>query len=169
MIALGALQLFVKLVSAALEDVSLMGFDEILTSRRRPNPILSSVSQSGYQLGTTAARILLGSPRGRQKPSRSTLCSNLLRLRPSVAALTRRRGDTDSFALNVRRTKTTGRRLCSDFDSSDGDSDILPFSILSHTGKLVHGWSRFQQNRRPRPGPSAPGMQVANVHIPFSL
>lgn len=40
------------------QDISIMGFDD-LDLAERTNPSLSSVFQSGYQLGTTAARHLL--------------------------------------------------------------------------------------------------------------
>jgi len=54
MIALGALLAIREAGLRCPEDVSLMGFDD-LDLAETTNPSLSSVSQSGYQLGTASA------------------------------------------------------------------------------------------------------------------
>jgi LacI family transcriptional regulator len=104
MIALGALLAIREAGLRCPEDVSLMGFDD-LDLAETTNPSLSSVSQSGYQLGTTAARILLDRLEGDKSPAKHIVLQTSLRLRHSVAAPPAE-GGSDSFALNVRRTKT---------------------------------------------------------------
>jgi len=66
------------------EDVSLMGFDN-LELAEMTNPPLSSVSQPGYQLGTTAVQILLDRVAGDMGPSRHCVLETALKLRESVA------------------------------------------------------------------------------------
>jgi DNA-binding LacI/PurR family transcriptional regulator len=68
------------------EDVSLMGFDD-LDIAETTNPALSSVSQSGYQLGTTAASILLERIRGDGGPAKHIVLDTALRIRDSVQTL----------------------------------------------------------------------------------
>jgi DNA-binding LacI/PurR family transcriptional regulator len=58
MIALGVLATIRDAGLRCPQDVSVIGFDD-LELAELTNPALSSVSQSGYQLGSTAARILL--------------------------------------------------------------------------------------------------------------
>jgi DNA-binding LacI/PurR family transcriptional regulator len=104
MIALGALLAIRKAGLRCPEDVSLMGFDD-LDIAETTNPSLSSVSQSGYQLGTTAARILLDRLEGDKSPAKHIVLQTSLRLRHSVAAPPTE-PEGDSFARTVRRTKT---------------------------------------------------------------
>ena len=85
MIALGALLAIRGAGLRCPEDVSLMGFDDLDTAEIT-NPSLSSVSQSGYQLGTTAARILLDRLDGDKGPARHLVLQTSLKLRHSVAA-----------------------------------------------------------------------------------
>jgi LacI family transcriptional regulator len=61
-----------------------MGFDD-LDLAETTNPSLSSVSQSGYQLGTTAARLLLDRREGDTSPAKHIVLETLLHLRDSVA------------------------------------------------------------------------------------
>jgi DNA-binding LacI/PurR family transcriptional regulator len=104
MIALGALLAIRKAGLRCPEDVSLMGFDD-LDIAEITNPSLSSVSQSGYQLGTTAARILLDRLEGDKSPAKHLVLQTSLKLRHSVAAPPAEPG-LDSFSSTVRRTKT---------------------------------------------------------------
>ena len=60
-----------------------MGFDD-LDLAETTNPSLSSVSQSGYQLGTTAARLLLDRSEGDTGPPKHIVLETLLKLRHSV-------------------------------------------------------------------------------------
>jgi DNA-binding LacI/PurR family transcriptional regulator len=85
MIALGALLAIREAGLRCPEDVSLIGFDD-LDLAETTNPSLSSVSQSGYQLGTTAAKILLDRLHGDTSPAKHLVLQTSLRLRHSVAA-----------------------------------------------------------------------------------
>jgi DNA-binding LacI/PurR family transcriptional regulator len=84
MIALGALLAIREAGLRCPEDVSLLGFDD-LDIAETTNPSLSSVSQSGYQLGATAARILLDRLEGDTGPAKHIVLETELRLRHSVA------------------------------------------------------------------------------------
>src|SRR6202023_431385 len=84
MIALGALLAVREAGLRCPEDVSIMGFDN-LDLAETTNPSLSSVSQSGYQLGTTAARLLLDRREGDTSPAKHIVLETLLNLRHSVA------------------------------------------------------------------------------------
>jgi LacI family transcriptional regulator len=103
MIALGALLAIREAGLRCPEDVSLMGFDD-LDLAETTNPSLSSVSQSGYQLGTTAARILLDRLEGDKSAAKHIVLQTSLRLRHSVAAPPVASG-LDSPILSTRRTK----------------------------------------------------------------
>ena len=84
MIALGALLAVREAGLRCPEDVSIIGFDD-LDLCESTNPSLSSVSQSGYQLGTTAARLLLDRREGDTSPAKHIVLETLLNLRHSVA------------------------------------------------------------------------------------
>lgn len=103
MIALGALLAIREAGLRCPEDVSLMGFDD-LDIAETTNPSLSSVSQSGYQLGTTAARILLDRLDGDKGPAKHLVLQTSLKLRHSVAAPTLASG-LDSTAATKRGAK----------------------------------------------------------------
>lgn len=83
MIALGALLAVREAGLRCPEDISIMGFDD-LDLAETTNPSLSSVSQSGYQLGTTAARLLLDRRDGDTSPSKHIVLQTVLNLRNSV-------------------------------------------------------------------------------------
>jgi DNA-binding LacI/PurR family transcriptional regulator len=85
LIALGAL---IAIRDAGLrcpEDISVMGFDD-LDLAETTNPSLSSVSQSGYQLGTTATQLLLDRLAGDTSPAKHLVLETSLKIRHSVAA-----------------------------------------------------------------------------------
>jgi LacI family transcriptional regulator len=84
MIALGALLAVREAGLRCPDDISIMGFDD-LDLAETTNPSLSSVSQSGYQLGTTAARLLLDRREGDTSPAKHLVLETLLHLRDSVA------------------------------------------------------------------------------------
>jgi DNA-binding LacI/PurR family transcriptional regulator len=107
MIALGALLAIREAGLRCPEDVSLMGFDD-LDLAETTNPSLSSVSQSGYQLGTTAARILLDRLDGDKSPAKHLVLQTSLRLRHSVAAAPLD-PEFNSSAPTVRRIKRNSR------------------------------------------------------------
>ena len=85
MIALGVLTAIREAGLRCPEDVSVMGFDD-LDLAETTNPALSSVSQSGYQLGMTAARILLERLQGDSGPAKHIVLETELKIRDSVAA-----------------------------------------------------------------------------------
>lgn len=66
------------------QDVSVIGFDD-LELAETTNPALCSVSQSGYQLGSTAANILLERIQGYTGPAKHIVLETSLKLRDSVA------------------------------------------------------------------------------------
>src|SRR6267154_4149023 len=96
MIALGALLAIREAGLRCPEDVSIMGFDD-LDLAETTNPSLSSVSQSGYQLGTTAARLLLDRREGDTSPAKHIVLETQLNLRHSVAPPPEAPQDTSSM------------------------------------------------------------------------
>jgi LacI family transcriptional regulator len=84
LIALGALLAVREAGLRCPEDISIIGFDD-LDLGETTNPSLSSVSQSGYQLGTTAARLLLDRREGDTSPAKHIVLETVLNLRHSVA------------------------------------------------------------------------------------
>jgi DNA-binding LacI/PurR family transcriptional regulator len=85
MIALGALLAIREAGLICPKDISLIGFDD-LDLGETTDPALSSVSQSGYQLGTTAARLLLDRIQGDTGPAKHIVLETSLNLRLSTAA-----------------------------------------------------------------------------------
>lgn len=84
MIAMGALQAIRSLGLNCPTDVSVVGFDDLDFSALL-HPSLSSVFQPGYQLGATAARLLLERVDGGDNPARHVVLNTELRIRESVA------------------------------------------------------------------------------------
>jgi DNA-binding LacI/PurR family transcriptional regulator len=68
------------------EQLSIVGFDD-LDFAEFTAPALTSVHQPGYQLGTTAARLLLERINGSQKSPQRIVLPSELKLRHSVASL----------------------------------------------------------------------------------
>ena len=66
------------------DDVSVIGFDD-LEFAEVTDPSLSSVYQPGYQLGTTAAQILLSRFAGNSEPAEHVVLETELKIRQSVA------------------------------------------------------------------------------------
>lgn len=87
MIALGVLLAIREMGLRCPEDVSVIGFDN-LDFAETTSPSLSSVHQSGYLLGATAARILLDRVSGDAGPAKHSVLQTELKVRESVAALT---------------------------------------------------------------------------------
>jgi LacI family transcriptional regulator len=85
LIALGVLRAIRESNLRCPEDVSVIGFDD-LDIAEVTYPALSSVSQSGYQLGTTAAHILIERIHGDKSPAKHIVLKTKLSLRNSVAA-----------------------------------------------------------------------------------
>jgi DNA-binding LacI/PurR family transcriptional regulator len=84
MIALGVLTAIREAGLRCPDEVSVMGFDD-LDIAEITNPALSSVSQSGYQLGMTAARILLERIAGDSGPAKHVVIETSMKIRDSVA------------------------------------------------------------------------------------
>ncbi len=85
MIALGVLLAIRELRLRCPEDVSVVGFDN-LDFAETTSPSLSSVHQPGYQLGSTAARMLLDRVSGDTGPAKHCVLETELKIRESVAA-----------------------------------------------------------------------------------
>jgi DNA-binding LacI/PurR family transcriptional regulator len=84
MIALGVIQAIRELGLHCPGDVSVMGFDD-LDFAELISPSLSSVYQSGYQLGASAARILLDRLGGDNGRPKHLVLETQLKIRESVA------------------------------------------------------------------------------------
>lgn len=84
MIALGVLAAIREAGLRCPQDVSVIGFDD-LELAETTNPALSSVSQSGYQLGSTAASILLERIQGYTGLAKHIVLETSLKLRDSIA------------------------------------------------------------------------------------
>jgi DNA-binding LacI/PurR family transcriptional regulator len=84
MIAFGALMALREARMQCPEDISIIGFDN-LDLAEMTSPPLSSVSQPGYQIGTTAARILIDRVKGDDGPAKHIVLETALRIRGSIA------------------------------------------------------------------------------------
>lgn len=83
MIAFGALLAFREMGLHCPDDISLFGFDN-LDLAEMTSPPLSSVSQPGYQMGTTAAQILMDRVRGDDGPPKHIVLDTAIKIRDSV-------------------------------------------------------------------------------------
>src|SRR5258708_5390520 len=112
MMALGALLAIREAGLRCPADVSLMGFDD-LELAETTHPSLSSVSQSAYQLGPTAARLLLYPLECDERPAKHLVLQTSLRLRHSVAAPPLDLGFDSSLPSSrlTNKRPTTARRL----------------------------------------------------------
>ena len=107
MIALGALLGVREAGLRCPEDISIMGFDD-LDLAETTNPSLSSVSQSGYQLGTTAARLLLDRREGDTSPSKRIVLET--QLQPEGLVAPPQKVTQNNSSGNGRRPRTGQRR-----------------------------------------------------------
>lgn len=105
MIALGVLAAIREAGLRCPQDVSVIGFDD-LELAETTNPALSSVSQSGYQLGSTAASILLERIKGYTGPPKHIVLETSLKLRDSVAPPTPVRPARRANAGNHRAARS---------------------------------------------------------------
>lgn len=108
MIALGALLAVREMCLRCPEDISIMGFDD-LDLAQLTNPSLSSVSQSGYQLGATAAGVLLDRKAGDKSPAKHIVLETSLTLRNSVSPPAE--ACDGSSSKSRRKSKSNGRTL----------------------------------------------------------
>jgi len=91
LMALGVLLAARELGFDCPKDLSIVGFDN-LDFAEFTAPALTTVHQSGYQLGTTAARALLERIGGLQEPPKRVVLPTELKIRSSVASISDGRG-----------------------------------------------------------------------------
>jgi DNA-binding LacI/PurR family transcriptional regulator len=108
MIALGVLLAVREMGLRCPEDISVLGFDN-LDFAETTSPSLSSVHQSGYQLGATAARIVLDRVSGNTGPAKHCVLQTELKIRESVAALSGEASKTTSRAAKKQSAKKSRR------------------------------------------------------------
>lgn len=84
MIAMGVIQAARELGLSCPEEISIAGFDD-LEFASLLNPSLTTVFQPGYQLGATAARLLLERVNGHAGPPSHIVLETELKIRESVA------------------------------------------------------------------------------------
>jgi len=84
LMALGVLLAARELGLHCPEDLSIVGFDN-LDFAEFTAPALTTVNQPGYQLGTTAARLLLGRIAGSSQPRQQVVLPTELKIRNSAA------------------------------------------------------------------------------------
>jgi LacI family transcriptional regulator, galactose operon repressor len=87
LMALGVLLAVRELGLRCPEELSIVGFDN-LDFTEFTAPALTTVHQSGYQLGTTAARLLLERINGLKLPPKKLVLPTELKMRSSVAPAT---------------------------------------------------------------------------------
>jgi len=102
LIAFGAMLAFREARLRCPEDVSIIGFDS-LDLAEMTSPPLSSVFQPGYQMGTTAARILIDRVEGDTGPAKHIVLETVLKIRGSVTP-------PDSDELSITGRKSTRRQ-----------------------------------------------------------
>jgi DNA-binding LacI/PurR family transcriptional regulator len=111
MIAMGALQAIRDLSMECPQDISVAGFDDLEVASLL-HPPLCSVFQPGYQMGATAARLLVDRVNGDKSPPRHIVLQTELRIRESVAPPTavRRPGSRKAGSLRRggRRKRSSG-------------------------------------------------------------
>jgi len=86
LMALGVFLAARELAIRCPEDLSIVGFDN-LDFAEFTAPALTTVHQSGYQLGTAAARLLLDRITGSVRPPQTVVLPSELKVRNSVAPL----------------------------------------------------------------------------------
>ena len=86
LIAFGVLRAIHEWGLRCPDQISLFGFDN-LDLAETMSPPLTSVSQPGYQMGTTAARLLMDRVRGKTGRARHVVLDTMLEIRGSVAPL----------------------------------------------------------------------------------
>jgi DNA-binding LacI/PurR family transcriptional regulator len=110
MIAIGVLVAIREMGLRCPEDVSVVGFDN-LGFAETTSPALTSVHQPGYQLGTTAARLLLDRVAGDTGPAKHCLLQTELKIRSSVAALPPPTAAPRRRAMPKKRKTKDARKL----------------------------------------------------------
>jgi DNA-binding LacI/PurR family transcriptional regulator len=85
MIAMGVLQPIHDLGLRCPQDISLVGFDDMDFAPFN-SPSLTSVFQPGYQLGATAAQMLVDRVVGDESPARHVILQTQFKIRELIAA-----------------------------------------------------------------------------------
>jgi LacI family transcriptional regulator, galactose operon repressor len=109
MIAMGVIEAMRSLGLKCPEEISIAGFDD-LEFAALLNPSLTSVFQPGYQLGATAARILLDRVNGDTGPARHIVLQTELKIRESVAPPPDLLPVSPSRKLTPSRARKTSRQ-----------------------------------------------------------
>jgi LacI family transcriptional regulator len=104
LMALGVLSAAREFGLRCPDELSIVGFDN-LDFAEFTAPALTTVHQSGYQLGTTAARLLLERIQGLEQPPKTVILPTELKIRNSVACL------SDASMLRRQRTRAAEARL----------------------------------------------------------
>jgi LacI family transcriptional regulator len=106
LMALGALSAVREFKLTCPDDISIVSFDG-LDITEFSDLALTAVYQPGYQLGRTAARLLLSRISGNEEPARKIVLATELKIRNSVAALRPRhqRGKSVPRRQNARSRK----------------------------------------------------------------
>jgi LacI family transcriptional regulator, galactose operon repressor len=107
MIALGILLAVREIGLRCPQDISVLGFDN-LDFAETTSPSLSSVHQSGYQLGATAARIVFDRVSGDTGPPKHFVLETELKIRESVAPF-----PDDGKSKLQSRTRPPKKKKCS--------------------------------------------------------
>ncbi len=113
MIALGVIQAIRETGLQCPNDVSVLGFDD-LDFATFSSPPLSSVFQPGYQLGATAARILLDRVSGDRGPAKHVVLQTQLKIRESIAPPPSEKG------LGSRKVSSVSRKKAKDLKALRG-------------------------------------------------
>jgi DNA-binding LacI/PurR family transcriptional regulator len=109
MIAFGVLQAIREAGFACPEDISVIGFDN-LDLTEMTDPPLASVHQPGYQMGATAARILIDRVGGDSGNFKHVVLDTELKIRNSVAPPGRNSGPLPSKLTKRSKRGTVPRR-----------------------------------------------------------
>jgi LacI family transcriptional regulator len=110
MIAIGVLVAIREMGLRCPEDVSVVGFDN-MGFAETTSPPLTSVHQPGYQLGTTAARILLDRVAGDSGPAKKSILLTELKIRESVAVNSETLSGAVEGSSPRKKRKTRARQL----------------------------------------------------------
>jgi len=104
MIAMGVLEAARGLGLQCPKDISIVGFDD-LEFASLLNPSLASVFQPGYQLGATAARLLMDRVQGDHGAPRHIVLETEMRIRESVAPPLDAQEKPKRVAAKTRKTQ----------------------------------------------------------------
>lgn len=96
LMAAGALQAIREAGLTCPQDVSLFGFDDLEFSSLT-DPPLNTINQPGYQMGSTAAQLLLERIKDAARPQQTVVLETKLEIRESVKRMRQRAGQEVKF------------------------------------------------------------------------